>query len=493
MNHPKIFTTYLRYLVIFLCIVMIIIIPGPAKAQTEQPVVHAVMFWIDTCSHCNFVREEVLPPLQAKYKDQLKIFQIQIKTAEDLDRLYQIADGLGMAKEDVGVPFIIIGDQVLKGSKQIPTELPGLIERYLAAGGVGYPDIPLLIGVLPTSIPTAVLPDKEICIPSSTPCLTTQVVPVVHLLLFWTPDCHACRQVVDEVIPPLVTQYGQQLDIQYIDVVTGEEVERFYQVAAAFGIPQEDAHLPMIIIGNQALIGAEQIPAELPGLVDTYLAGGGIALPDITRLVETSASVEAVLPERPDGYWLAIGVMVFMIASLLYTMSAMLLDKLPTPPDRWTQIALPFLALIGLGIAIYLSYVETQAVSAMCGPVGDCNAVQASPYTRLFGLLPIGVLGVIGYLMILVAWGYQRLRQGRVADWAALALFCMAMVGVLFSLYLTYLEPFVIKAVCIWCITSAVIMTLLLLITLKPALQAIHCLKEQDHSHTNIEIESPSS
>ena len=184
MNHPKIFTTYLRYLVIFLCIVMIIINPGPAKAQTEQPVVHAVMFWIDTCSHCNFVREEVLPPLQAKYMDQLKIFQIQIKTAEDLDRLYQIAEGLGMAKEDVGVPFIIIGDQVLKGSRQIPTELPGLIDQYLAAGGVDYPDIPLLVGVLPTSIPTAALPDEEMCNPSSTPCLTTQDVPVVHLLLF---------------------------------------------------------------------------------------------------------------------------------------------------------------------------------------------------------------------------------------------------------------------------------------------------------------------
>jgi uncharacterized membrane protein len=83
------------------------------------------------------------------------------------------------------------------------------------------------------------------------------------------------------------------------------------------------------------------------------------------------------------------------------------------------------------------------------------------------------MLGAIGYLMILVTWGYQRLRQGRTADWAALAMFGIALFGVLFSLYLTYLEPFVIKAVCIWCITSAVIMTLLMLFTLSPAQQAL--------------------
>jgi len=53
----------------------------------------------------------------------------------------------------------------------------------------------------------------------------------------------------------------------------------------------------------------------------------------------------------------------------------------------------------------------------------------------------------------------------------------MSLFGTLFSLYLTYLEPFVIQAVCLWCLASAILITLLLLFSLKPALNAI-CLKK---------------
>jgi len=56
---------------------------------------------------------------------------------------------------------------------------------------------------------------------------------------------------------------------------------------------------------------------------------------------------------------------------------------------------------------------------------------------------------------------------------APLSVFVMAFLGVLFSLYLTYLEPFVIRAVCAWCLTSAVIIILLMLVSLRPALVAL--------------------
>jgi uncharacterized membrane protein/thiol-disulfide isomerase/thioredoxin len=315
--------------------------------------------------------------------------------------------------------------------------------------------------------------------------------PVVHILLFWTPDCHACREVVTEAIPPLMNSYGEQIEVQYVDVVTGDDVQRFYQVAAAFGIAQEEADLPMVVIGEHALIGSERIPAELPGLVEMYLAGGGVELPDISRLVEAQATTEAVLPEHPSGFWLAIGTMIGMIAAMVF--SGLAFSRLATAlPGRftaqWTGSVIPLLSLAGLGVASYLAYVETQAV---CGPVGDCNAVQASPYARLFGVLPVGMLGMLGYLLILAAWGVYKLRRDRLGDWAALAMFDMAFSGVLFSLYLTYLEPFVIKAVCLWCLTSAGIMTLLLLATLRPALQANQNLLEGDRPHA--EIETPSA
>jgi uncharacterized membrane protein len=109
--------------------------------------------------------------------------------------------------------------------------------------------------------------------------------------------------------------------------------------------------------------------------------------------------------------------------------------------------------------------VETRAVAAVCGPIGDCNAVQTSEYAYLFGI-PIGVLGVVGYVAILATWAWGAWRAD---NRVTLALPLMTAFGVLFSIYLTYLEPFVIGSVCVWCLTSAVVMTLLLLLSVETA------------------------
>ena len=129
-------------------------------------------------------------------------------------------------------------------------------------------------------------------------------------------------------------------------------------------------------------------------------------------------------------------------------------------------------------MAGYLSYVETSQVEAVCGPVGDCNTVQQSEYARLFGVLPIGVLGMVGYVSILLAWMGMRFAQPRLAAYASLALLGLTAFGLLFSIYLTFLEPFVIGATCAWCLTSAIIMTALLWLSLAPAKQAVKTLRK---------------
>jgi uncharacterized membrane protein len=128
-------------------------------------------------------------------------------------------------------------------------------------------------------------------------------------------------------------------------------------------------------------------------------------------------------------------------------------------PSRLRIWLIPLLSLVGLGIAVYLTYIEVTQTVAACGPVGDCNTVQQSQYAHLFGVLPMGVLGLVGYGAILLAWFFSRTGRKRVAELAAFGLLCMTLFGVLFSIYLTYLEPFVIGATCIWCLGSAVVMT----------------------------------
>lgn len=115
-----------------------------------------------------------------------------------------------------------------------------------------------------------------------------------------------------------------------------------------------------------------------------------------------------------------------------------------------------------MGVAAYLTFIETTDAQAVCGPIGDCNTVQQSEFARIFGVLPVGVAGIAGYGAILMAWMAAHYLRGASGKRAALALPTLALIGTLFSIYLTFLEPFVIGATCLWCLASAVIITGLL-------------------------------
>ncbi len=178
-----------------------------------------------------------------------------------------------------------------------------------------------------------------------------------------------------------------------------------------------------------------------------------------------------------NGFTLAIIIMIFMALAVVYSLGRIFLSMNADPPSRppvkWRRWAMLLLFIFGFGVSFYLSYVETQNVQAVCGPVGDCNTVQTSRYAKLFGVLPVGVLGLMGYAGMFVVWLYGLNPNRKFAHLSPMILFGMALFGVIFSLYLTYLEPFVIKAVCIWCLSSAVIITLILLNSLEDTIHAL--------------------
>jgi len=177
-----------------------------------------------------------------------------------------------------------------------------------------------------------------------------------------------------------------------------------------------------------------------------------------------------------SGFALAWAVMGLLVVSLLYALIAAVLASSGRQIPVFTGglgMLIPVLAIVGIGVAVYLTYVETQNVAAVCGPVGDCNAVQTSPFAKLFGFLPVGLLGALGYVAILVSWAVARRSEETAGRLAALGVFGMALFGVLFSIYLTYLELYIIKAVCMWCLTSAVIMSLVLALSVGPALESL--------------------
>jgi uncharacterized membrane protein len=107
--------------------------------------------------------------------------------------------------------------------------------------------------------------------------------------------------------------------------------------------------------------------------------------------------------------------------------------------------AIAGLALAGLGISLYLTWVHYAGIEPVCSGISDCERVQTSSYAELVGI-PVAVLGVAGYAAILAS---LRLRVEVTALLAYLALS--------FSTYLTWAEVFRIEAICQWCVASALI------------------------------------
>ena len=125
--------------------------------------------------------------------------------------------------------------------------------------------------------------------------------------------------------------------------------------------------------------------------------------------------------------------------------------------DRRLRLAAIVLALVGLGIASYLTYVHYEDIHPVCGLGGDCVKVQTSEWSKLAGI-PVAVLGLVAYATILVSLfvpGEEALIGGALT----------ALVGFGFSAYLTYRELFTIDAICPWCVASAIVMTLLAVVT----------------------------
>ena len=125
--------------------------------------------------------------------------------------------------------------------------------------------------------------------------------------------------------------------------------------------------------------------------------------------------------------------------------------------DRRLRIAIGVICLIGIGVAGYLTYTHYAGLKVVCLSSGGCETVQTSVYSKLDGI-PVAVLGLAGYITILLTLAIRN-DLGRAAG------FGVALVGFLFSMYLTYRELFTIKAICQWCVSSAVLMTLLTILT----------------------------
>ena len=123
------------------------------------------------------------------------------------------------------------------------------------------------------------------------------------------------------------------------------------------------------------------------------------------------------------------------------------------------------MSLLGLLVSVYLYLYKIGRIGTLACGTGGCETVQTSAWSRVAGV-EVALIGVIGYgLLLIVA---LAALQPVLADrrWLATLLATLAAAGVLFTAYLTYVELFVIHAICRWCVGSAAIIVTLLLLGL---------------------------
>jgi uncharacterized membrane protein len=414
--------------------------PSPASTPVEEPVVRAVLFYSPTCPHCHQVINEDLPHIFAQFGGQPQVQSLEGGGAEPLiahlvwnDRfrllLVDVSRGLGgelyessiarfaIPENRRGVPQLVFAEHVLVGSVEIPRDLPGLIAQGLVEGGADWPSIPGLTDVV------ALAPARD-------------AAGVV--------EAESEREVEPDlatVEPPGGDQPGAEERPAAPPTVQESAAETEPEPAVYRSKPSYD----QVGAAEQYLNSLAVHPLGLAERLGRDPVGNGLAIVILLGMLAGLAGVATVARRRQDA--------------------------------GMPGLVIPILLFVGIGIAAYMAYVETQGASAVCGPVGDCNAVQHSPYARVFGLIPVGIVGVIGYLLLLGAWVVARVGERPASDIGTAGFFLFALAGTAFSAYLTFLEPFVIGAVCVWCLSSAVLITALMLLSARAGVGAVQRLR----------------
>jgi len=131
---------------LFAAVVLSLFAAVPLPGQ--EAVVRAVLFYSPTCPHCHEVINRHLPPLRDRFGEAFTVVGVDVTTRGGQAMYQATVDHFAIPESRLGVPTLVVGPHVLVGSLEIPQQLPGIIERGLASGGIDWPPIEPLREVL---------------------------------------------------------------------------------------------------------------------------------------------------------------------------------------------------------------------------------------------------------------------------------------------------------------------------------------------------------
>ncbi len=442
------------------------------QGQGLEPPVHAILFYSPTCPHCHTLINNHLVPLQEEYGSRLVILAFDVTQSWASEIYWEALRQYQVPQEDWVVPVMVLREEVLVGGDAIPI---GLVEALESGEPIDLPNLPPLLTLLDEQgMLDPRYPERRI-VRQGPPEGGNPDAQQDSVAGAPDPSVQADSTPVPEEVPdssrsedpaPETDERGPEGAAAVVadpNPVAGERTDPdSLEEEGARAVPDPGTPVDEEVgaTPDQGAPARElEDPSEtgVPPTVEGAAAvGPALDLSGAAEEMESMTMLDRFNQDR-TGNALSVLVLLVMLVSLV-------LKIYPprTRGDPWPPWVIPLLVVLGIGVAAYLSYIEVTHAEAACGPVGDCNTVNQSEYATLFGFLPVGVLGLLGYGSILFFWAVGRLSSERWNSQAHLALWGAAVFGTLFSVYLTFLEPFVIGATCAWCLSSALIMTLLL-------------------------------
>jgi len=278
-----------RKAVIFILVLFMLGFSGwVLEIEAQEPVVRILLFYSETCPHCEDIISNFLPDIQEKYGDQLEVKLLDISEQANFELALALEEAHRIPEAEAGIPEIFIGQTPpLIGSYVIREQLDGLIQEYLDAGGVDFFS-PEQLALLVTPMPTA------------TPTSTAVPMGVVRILLFHSPTCPHCEIVINDVLPGVQEKYGDQIEVKLLDISAPYNHGLLVSLEEAAHIPSEKRGVPIMFVGQTIMIGELGIKDNLEEVIDGYLAKGGADYPIAEELLVVPTPKPAATPNPAE-------------------------------------------------------------------------------------------------------------------------------------------------------------------------------------------------
>jgi cytochrome c biogenesis protein CcdA len=389
---------------------------GSLLVRADQPVVRVFFFYSQTCSHCQVVLSQVLPPLQERYGAQLEVRGFDIAATQNYEDLLALEKRFGVTAPDI--PEIFVGSKVLIGEEVIRAEFDALIAEGLRSGGVDFPQ-PDLLSVAPATPTAAPAPTGG---PQPTETLPAQYAhippegcrwcnpktygdkPIVYMAYLYDTSCRACDRAAYD-LNLLRTQYPN-LYIRSIDIqenaTLGEALGERYGVPAGKRLVT-----PAVFLGDDYLVTPDVTVDRLTALVGKYAASG------------SKPPWEGVTPNEAQQSILER----FRSFSFLTVIGAGLLDGINPCAFAGMIFFVSYLAVTkrkGREILfVGATYTLGVFTSYLLVGLGILGFVKSLSFIRTFSrIVYLGTMVICGGLAVLSFYDYIQVRRGRKEDTA---------------------------------------------------------------------------